>query len=51
MVKTIAVSDEMYDIAMAKKREMEVEKGKVIRIADAVDVLFGLQEKSGKNRR
>ncbi|GAH19925.1 unnamed protein product [marine sediment metagenome] len=37
MVKTIAVSEEAYEKAMAKKREMEKRVGKIISMADAVE--------------
>ncbi|GAH31817.1 unnamed protein product [marine sediment metagenome] len=40
MVKTIAVSEEAYEKAMAKKREMEKRVGKIISMADAVDALL-----------
>ena len=42
MVKTIAVSEEAYKKAMTKKGEIEKKKGKVIRMADAVDALLGI---------
>lgn len=44
MVKTIAVSEEAYEKAMVKKREMEEKKGKVISMGDAVDALFGIEK-------
>ena len=47
MVKTIAVSEEAYKKAMAKKGAIEKKEGKVIPMADAVDELL-LEREGGK---
>ena len=48
MVKTIAVSEEAYKKAMAKKGVIEKREGKVVSMADAVDELL-LERERGSN--
>ena len=47
MTKTVAISDEAYKKAMAKKGEMEKRENKVVPMAEVIDAL--LEEKKGTN--